>query len=528
VTRARERRAGGSRAAGSRAAAGELDFPAGTLELVRTVFTALNDGGVRYCHWKSTTGLPLALAGGTDLDLLVDRAHAAPFTAVVRGAGFKPFISHPSRRFVGVEDWLGHDPGSGRLVHLHVYYRLVLGEDHVKNHVLPIEDAVLDGALIRHGVKVPAPAAELAILIVRALLKYRRTDAAKDALRLGRRGGLPPSLRGEAADLARRVATEELAATAGRLLPSVAPEVFTEFLQVLESDPRDAGALLRLRGAVRRGLRQFERLPRGAATAMSLAARLERAPGLRRILRPRSKADLRRKSSATGGLTVAIVGADGAGKSTVIDEVVRWLGWRLNLRVAYLGTARPSPPTAAAQALSRVGRRIANRWQRSHAPGGGPVQRVSDLFTATRYLAEARERADRAREGRRLAANGTLVLFDRFPLDWVRLQARPVDGPRIAELGTAAERGLLAALRRREEAIYAGIGPPDLVILLAVEPDVALARKPSARPGTIEDKARAVLEAARQATGGGVVVVDASRPLDEVVRAVEDEIWRRL
>jgi Rad3-related DNA helicase len=57
---------------------------------------------------------------------------------------------------------------------------------------------------------------------------------------------------------------------------------------------------------------------------------------------------------------------------------------------------------------------------------------------------------------------------------------------------------------------------------------VALARKPSARPGTIEDKARAVLEAARQATGGGVVVVDASRPLDEVVRAVEDEIWRRL
>jgi thymidylate kinase len=110
----------------------------------------------------------------------------------------------------------------------------------------------------------------------------------------------------------------------------------------------------------------------------------------------------------------------------------------------------------------------------------------------------------------------------------VRLQARPVDGPRIAELGTAAERGLLAALRRREEAIYAGIGPPDLVILLAVEPDVALARKPSARPGTIEDKARAVLEAARQATGGGVVVVDASRPLDEVVRAVEDEIWRRL
>src|SRR4029079_2495073 len=106
-------------------------------------------------------GLPIGLAGRTDLDLLVDRADAARFTATVREAGFKPFISHSSRRFIGVEDWLGHDTESGRLVHLHVYYRLVLGEDHVKNHVLPIEAAVLDAGVLRHGGKVPAPAAAL-------------------------------------------------------------------------------------------------------------------------------------------------------------------------------------------------------------------------------------------------------------------------------------------------------------------------------------------------------------------------------
>jgi thymidylate kinase len=520
----------GERSVGPRATSGddERGFPDGTLGLVRRVFSALNEGGVRYCHWKSTTGLPLALAGRTDLDLLVDRAHAAPFTAVVRGAGFKPFVSHPSRRFVGVEDWLGHDAASGRLVHLHVYYRLVLGEDHVKNHVLPIEGALLDDVITRHGINVPAPAAELTILIVRALLKYRRTDAAKDMLRLGRRGGLPPSLRAEVADLARRVSPGELRAAAQRLLPAVAPEMFTDFLDVISTNPRDARALLRLRGVARRQLRPFERLRWRTALAMSAAARLQRAPGLRWILRPRSKADLRRKSSAAGGLTVALIGADGAGKSTVIDEVVKWIGWRLSLRVAYLGTARPAPRTAAAQALSRAARRAAGRWQRVPVPGSGALSRVANLVTALRYLAEARDRADRAREGRRLAANGTLVLFDRFPLEWVRLQERPVDGPRIAELGPATERGVLGALRRREERLYAGIGAPDLVVLLVIPPDVALARKPSARPEKIEGKARAVLDAAEQAAGDGVVAIDATQPLDEVVRAVEEEIWRRL
>jgi thymidylate kinase len=511
-------------------ARGETDagFPAGALGLVRGVFSALDGAEVRYCHWKSTTGLPIALAGGTDLDLLVDRDDAATFTATIRTAGFKPFVSHPSRRFIGVEDWLGHDAESGRLVHLHVYYRLVLGEDHVKNHVLPIEKAVLDGVVRRHGVNVPAPATELVILIIRALLKYRRTDAAKDALRLGRRGGIPPNLRAEAADLAARVSSDELRDAARRLVPSMAAETFTDFVELLRSDHRDAATLLRLRAATRRGLRGFERLPARRAMAISIGARLQRAPGLRQVLRPRTKADLRRKSSAVGGLTVALIGPDGAGKSTVIDEVVRWLGWRLSLRVLYLGTARPSHSAGAAQAVSRLLFRLDRRLRPAAGPASGPLSSFANLAAALRYLAEARDRAARARDGRQMAANGALVLFDRYPLEWVRLTTRPVDGARIADLGEDSRHGLLGMLRRREEATYAGIPAPDLVILLAVQPEIALSRKGNTNRDAIIGKARAVLDAAERAPGAGVVVIDASQPLEDVVRSVEAEIWRRL
>jgi thymidylate kinase len=102
-----------------------------------------------------------------------------------------------------------------------------------------------------------------------------------------------------------------------------------------------------------------------------------------------------------------------------------------------------------------------------------------------------------------------------------------VDGPRIAELSDRRG-GLLAALRRREEAIYARIPSPDLVILLTIEPAVALERKRNAKPDAIAAKARAVLDAAGRASGDGVVAIDASRPLAEVVRTVEAEIWQRL
>jgi len=505
-----------------------VTFPPDALPLTRDVFGALNAAGVRYCHWKSTTALALGLAGQTDLDLLVDRDDAGSFSTIVRGAGFKPFISHPSRRYVGVEDWLGHDPQSGRLVHLHVYYRLVLGEDYVKNHVLPIEKALLDDVVMRDGVKIPAPATELVILVIRALLKYRRTDAAKDALRLGHRGGIAPNVRREVADLSDRVSSDELRAAAARLMPAVPPEIFSDFVDVLRTDHRDAATLLRLRAAMRRALRGFERLPAHRALALSLGARLQRAPGLRRVLRPQSKADLRRKSSAAGGLTVAVIGPDGAGKSTVIDEVVRWLGWRLSLRASYLGTARPSASTAVVQAVSRYARRADRRRRGGEAGGSMGLSPVARLMAAVRYLAEARDRAGRAREGRRLAANGALVLFDRYPLPWVRLANRPVDGPRIAELHDGQRGGLLGLLQRREEAIYAAMPVPDLVILLTVDPEVALARKDNQDRTTIVAKARAVQEAALGRPRDGVVVVDASQPLDAVVGQVEAAIWQHL
>jgi hypothetical protein len=83
-------------------------------------------------------------------------------------------------------------------------------------------------------------------------------------------------------------------------------------------------------------------------------------------------------------------------------------------------------------------------------------------------------------------------------------------------------------LRRFEARSYALARrlPPDLVIRLDATPDVLARREP--------DMDRAVLVARTQAVKQlefldvPLVAIDATAPLDEVVRRAKREIWRRL
>lgn len=492
------------------------------LPLIADLLAELHRRQIRYCHWKSTPSIGVALQGRTDLDLLVDRGHASAFATTIREVGFKPFISSPARRFPGVEDHIGHDAGSGRLVHLHVYYQLILGEEHVKNHRLPVEQAFLDGARERDGIMVPPPALELTVLGLRVLLKYRDTDALKDLLGLGRRGGIPPDARRELIALREEVTDDELRAAMAANLPSVDPDLVPHLLAVVTTRPRDAGALRRLRGRARVGLRPFERMPRSQAIWKATRARATRVWPVRILFRGLARSDLRRKAPAGGGLTVAVIGPDGAGKSTVIDALHEWLAWRVNIREYYLGSAQPSRGTRVLRVASRAARAVARR-----AAVIRPLGLLADVATAMRYLGDARDRAERVRAGRSLAARGAVVIFDRFPLAGVRVGDREMDGPRIPTIPGWEARAVLRALAARERAVYAAIPPPDHIFWLSLDPAVALARKANRAPGSVEEKARA-LEQAPLDQVAPVTRIDAALPLEEVLQTVRHALWHLL
>ena len=145
--------------------------------IVRELIARLHEADLAYCHWKSNEHLGAAVDGLTVLDVLVDRRRTADLAAYFATSGFKRFAPPPLRAYPAVEDYLGFDHDTGRLVHLHLHYQLTLGQRHLKGYRLPWEHNCFDRILDHgHRVYVADPAIELLLLLVRAGLKQRARD----------------------------------------------------------------------------------------------------------------------------------------------------------------------------------------------------------------------------------------------------------------------------------------------------------------------------------------------------------------
>jgi hypothetical protein len=133
-----------------------------TLELVDELCRALDAAGVRSCHWKSNEALDRSASGDNDLDLLVHRADVSAFEEVLARLGFREAHLPPWKRLPGIWHAYALDRASGRLVHVHAHYQLVVGDDMTKNYHLPIEDPYLASTVPTPRIRVPAPEIELA------------------------------------------------------------------------------------------------------------------------------------------------------------------------------------------------------------------------------------------------------------------------------------------------------------------------------------------------------------------------------
>lgn len=481
---------------------------------------------VRHCSWKSNDHLVAALAGETDLDLLVDRHDAARFAAVASRHGLKRVVPPPAAAFPAMEHHLGLDRRSGRLFHLHVHFQLVLGERYVKNHRLPVERELLDRTRTLSGVAVPPAELELAILVARALLKYRARDVVKDVLGI-RAPGIPAKTRAEIEWLRRGRDLESIRPALDPISTVVPADIVASFLEVVERNPRSGLDLVRLRARLRRALRPLRRhSPARAGATYALALWRHRQhlvagrPGPPAMALP------------AGGTTVALIGADGAGKSTIAAEVARWLGWKLDARVHYLGSKSPSPPTdwlyLGFRALRRSHRAVSRRLG-DGSPAASPIAKLRNLALALHHLSVAQDRRRHHARARRHARGGGIAVLDRYPLACLsdRPEHRQLDGPQIAAVLGRHPGWFGRALAEVEAGRYRRFGLPDHLVLLDVDPLVAARRKPDHRLEVIRAKARAASELAElaDAAGADVVRIDANRPLASVLLDVKRWLW---
>jgi thymidylate kinase len=273
-----------------------------------------------------------------------------------------------------------------------------------------------------------------------------------------------------------------------------------------------------LRGQVRRALRPYQRQERLQASAKYFQESWRRRSAWR--FAPEQKMTLPQK-----GLTIALVGVDGAGKSTLCAGLSNWLGWKLESPLYYLGSKQPSRRSQWLYTFFRMARRSQREMSTRFGENGPVVRLLANIRQTLLYshqLSIGYDRYRRYQFAQKKAEGGAVVIFDRYPFE------APLDGPEI-HIMSRGQAGLLSVyFSRLEQELYRRFGFPDFLVLLRVSPQLSMQRKPDHLPETIAAKHRA-LDALQDTLMNhprkNWALVDANAAYEDVLLQVKQQIW---
>ncbi len=484
------------------------------LSLVHKLCQALATERIVYCHWKSNAALDRSASGDNDLDLLVSRADAQAFTKILYCLGFKQAQVPPERQMPGVLDYYGYDGEAGKLVHVHAHYQLILGDDMTKNYRLPIEEPFLASAVQGTLFQVPAPEFELVVFVIRMVLKHSTWDAI-----LSGQGTWPASERRELEYLQPQVDWTKVHDILQQHLPYLDAALFDQCLRSLRPDcslSTRIGVAQQLQSSLKAHTRR-------SGTPNTLLKMWRRAVGgIRRYILRQSG----RKHMTSGGVIIALIGGDGAGKSTAVDGLYDWLSRDFTTTKAHLGKPPWSWSTFVVRGTLKV-----SVWLNTFLKGKRPAQvgpgTSSSVFPGylelMRRVCVANDRYRAYLRARRFATNGGFVICDRYPLSLVKL----MDGPKSDQMTYIGQTNwLIKFLMQAEKKYYQHIVPPEMLVVLRVPPETAVQRRTEQEAAFVRARCQEIWELDWRQTCAHVV--DAERPIAEVLSELRSFVWSKL
>jgi hypothetical protein len=289
----------------------KLDRPA--LDLIAKLCQALEEEDIAYCHWKSNNALERSASGDNDLDLLVSRADVSRFTELLHRLRFKQAKAPAEKQMASVFNYYGYDEQADQWVHVHAHYQLIMGHDMTKNFRLAIEEPYLESAVWDGLFRVPAVEFEFIVFVIRMVLKHLTWDAI-----VSREGKLKTSERNELTYLQSRIDQNRVQEILKIHLPYISIGLFNKCVKALQP-----GSSARARVKASQQLQARLQVNAIYSPVVDTFLKLWRRARLmiqRRIFKSTSKYSLE-----AGGAIIAILGGDGAGKSTAVGGLYRWL-----------------------------------------------------------------------------------------------------------------------------------------------------------------------------------------------------------
>jgi thymidylate kinase len=484
------------------------------LKLVEELCKTLAREHISYCHWKSNNALDRSASGENDLDLLIDRADVQRFTEILYRLDFKEARPKPDKELPGVLNYYGHDTDTGRFVHIHAHYQLILGDDASKNYRLPIEGPYLASVVQGELFKVPSIEFELIVFVIRMMLKHSTWDAM-----LSFHGRLSKSARQELDYLMARADQQRMQENLSQSLPFLDSAVFDRCLRSLQPG---ASLISRYKAGkqLHRQLQAHARSSRLSDTCLKMWHR--GLWGTRKYLLRRPT----KKYLIHGGAIIALVGGDGAGKSTAVNELHGWLSKRFAAKKIHLGKPRWALSTLLVKGVLKIGRKLglfSNRKVPAQPQSDAQPLELPGYGWFLWHVVTARDRYRTYARARRLATNGGLVICDRYPLP----QIKTMDGAQTGRfLQAAKNKPLINLLIKWETKYYRHILPPDLLIVMKVDPDIAVQRRAGEDADWIRGRSQEIWGLDWQ--DAPVQIMDAGMPQARMLAELKSLVWSRL
>lgn len=490
------------------------------LTKVRALIEELNNSEIRYCHWKSNLSLEDSLSGKTDIDLLVDMDDAGQFRLLLARLAFQPTVVASVESFPSVEHYFALDKESGILAHVHAYYQVITGDSLTKNYHFPIEDMLLQNTRKELSVRVPRKSAELIVFTLRMMLKHTSLTELVMLSRYWKQVGV------ELNWLLADNSLDETLALITYWLPAVDPDLFSACIASLKA-PAPILRRILLGQQLRSQLRPYARYS-------SLRSRLK---GLRKftvMLSRRLAGSKLGMKPRSGGAVIAFVGSEATGKTTLLAEMERWLGEHFDTDRIHVGKPKSTLLSAVPNLLVPALRRLLPSYRSTRVAEQHLTRTEAEeshqrypLLFALRSALLAYDRRTLLARAFNQAANGTVILCDRYPSS----QSGVPDGPQLAPLAVERNGNSIRHLLARLEAkLYREIPPPDLVVYLCAPLEVTLARNHNRDKTEPEEYVRWRHARTANLTFDGTQVcrIDTDQPFDLTVLEVKTAIWNSL